>query len=92
MKKLEEKLNKIGWSIRGEYPRAYIYDHNNKKTIYKVNPDGVDVIGVSENSCVSFNFKGAEIKMVENDCVSLGTDECFVLFMNYDIKKRNSTP
>lgn len=81
---LQIALKKIGWDYRGRYPNERIIDHEGKSTCYRVLNDGIQVTGVSENSAVDFYFKGATISvLLENDAVSLGTDDCFILFMNH---------
>lgn len=81
---LKEKLNKIGWSIQGRYPNMYIFDHKNQKTPYRVSEDRVEV-DTHERAAVCFHFKGSEIKEIENDAIALGTEACFILFMNHDL-------
>lgn len=85
MEKLKEALNKIGWDIEGSYLNRYIKDHEGKKTNYRVLDDRIEIVGIGENTIVSFYFKGSEIEMVDVDCVSLGTKECFILFMNHNV-------
>lgn len=90
VEKLKEALNKIGWDIRGKYPNRFIYDHKNKRQQYRVLDDKIEVLGF-ETSCVCFYFKGSAVAVIEGNTVSLGTDECFVLFMNHssDVKPIN---
>jgi hypothetical protein len=86
MEKLKEALNKIGWDIRGRYPNRYILDHEGKKTNYSVLDDRVEVYGASKHTTICFYFKGSKIEMVENDAVSIGTKDCFILFMNHTLE------
>lgn len=88
IEKLKEALNKIGWDICGNYPCRYIKDHEGKKTNYSVLNDRVEVNGASKHTNICFYFKGSDIEMLDNDAVCLGTKECFILFMNHDIKNK----
>ena len=88
IKKLKNELNKIEYDIRGEYPNRYITNFNNKATNYRVLEDGIQVIGVDKSTDIYFGFKGSEIKLLnDRGAVSIGTDECFILFMNHNISK-----
>ena len=89
---LEKHLKKIGWRFGGRYPNEWIIDHNGERTSYRVLSDSIEVVGVNKNSSVSFHFRGAETVMVDEDAVALGTQQCFILFMNHDLKKKALTP
>ena len=83
---LLEALKTIGWDMRGNYPNERIVDHNGKSTCYRVLTDGVQVLGVSKNSATDFYFKTAKVRILDSgNAVSLGTDDCFILFMNHSI-------
>lgn len=84
---LQEHLQRIGWDFSGRYPNEWIKDHNGERTNYRVCGDCIQVKGVSDNTDVCFYFKGAETVMVDEDAVALGTQQCFILFMNHDLKK-----
>lgn len=85
---LKEKLEKIGWTMRGKYPNEWIFDHEGKKTCYMVRGDRIELSGVSPHSCVHFHYKDSKADMLEgNDAVSFGTEEQFILFMNHDLNK-----
>lgn len=90
VQELKEFLNKIGYEIRGRYPNRRIYTPNGQYTGYRVMDDHIEIERKSLGNmyaCITyFHFAGAKIEMVENDCVSVGTDKCFVLFMNHNIE------
>ena len=39
---LKEKLNKIGFEIKGRYPNRFIYDANGNRTKYRVWNDRIE--------------------------------------------------
>lgn len=92
---LKEKLNKIGFEVKGRYPNRFIYDANGNRTKYRVLNDRIEYDLDLENYisyCTCFYFDGAIIEMIDNDAVSVGTKECFVMFMNHsDIRGKNAT-
>lgn len=89
---LSEALAKICWSMKGKYPNEYIFDQEGKRTCYRVLSDRIEVSGVNENSAVCFHYKGSDVKLLEEgDAVSLGTEQCFVLFINHNVKKVTPT-
>jgi len=47
---LREKLQKIGWDIKGRYPNTWIYDHENKITHYRVMSDRVEFENTDEHT------------------------------------------
>ena len=90
IQKLKELLNKIGYEIRGRYPNTRIYAPNGKYTGYRVLNGYIQLENSFNDLCssiTSFYFKGGKIEMIDNNCVSVGTTECFVLFMNHNITK-----
>lgn len=89
VEELKELLNEIGWDIKGQYPNRWIFDHGGKKTNYRVKNDSIDVISVSEHTIVNFSFKGCELAIVDKTAVSIGTDHCFILFMNHDLNQNS---
>lgn len=90
VQELKELLNKIGYEIKGRYPNRRIYAPNGKYAGYRVRNDCIELDNNLDDLCscnTSFYFKGGKIEMIDNDCVSVGTNECFVLFMNHSISK-----
>ncbi len=86
--KLEDLLQKIGYSLRdhgnGHY---FIYDHKKKYTKIMFYSDRLeyDIKGV--NVIYSMNLLNPEIefKWVTNDAVSIGQKNNYVLLMNHDL-------
>ncbi len=83
---LQTTLQKIGWSIKGAYPNRYIFDHEGKKTEFRVMDDRVEPRGLNNHIVTCFYFEGSETKLLDTgDSVALGTEKCFALFMNHTI-------
>lgn len=83
---LKQSLNKIGWEIRGEYPRERIIDHDKKAKDIRVYSDRLEISGENYTNC--FYFNDVELYELEQnghiDCVGLKANEnVFIQFYNH---------
>ena len=79
---LEKCLSKIDYSIKGEKPNRFIYDHTGKNTGVRVWNDTIDFTMDSRIETVAV-MNRCTIKMIKRDTVQIGNEKMFVLFHNF---------
>lgn len=88
-KSLIEHLEKIGWSVRGIHKHnQLIFNHDGKKTMYRVLSDRVQQDSGSEMPSTCFYFDDCTLEMLDSTTVSLSAnDGVFILFANYNLRE-----
>jgi len=83
-------LETIGWSVRGvHYHNQSIFNHDGKKTLYRVLSDRVQQDSGSEMPSACFYFDECSLEMLDKTTVSLSAnDGVFILFANYNLKDK----
>lgn len=81
-KSLAEHLNKIGYKIQGEYPNRFIYNHKDENIGVRVWNETLSLEGQYVNS--TFIFDIAQIRMIEDNCVSISGNGAFMNLFNFD--------
>jgi len=76
-------LTNIGYTIRGNYPNRFVFNHKNENTGIRVWNETLEVNCENGNKCI-FCFEKTKIKMLEVTTVNIGTEGCFINLYNFE--------
>jgi len=87
---LKNALESVGWRISGTYPNSWIVDNEGERSKIRVLSDRLEieqVFNVNFKGSVCFYFNSCTIEMLEDDTISLGSNNIFINFYGEALDK-----